>query len=207
MTSRAFVFETEFTPGGDVVGAPASRFVARTEAEAQVVRAQAEAEARTRQSAEARGYAAVDQIVAHLAPVSDRLAAISADLRREAAELALAAARAIAGRALDRFGAETAAEAVCEVVAGLRDKPTVIVSVPPEALPAVERRVEHLQRAGRAPSLTFLADSRARPGDWRVEWAEGSASFSQADVEASVEAAIRDRLSDPVEPQLELFSA
>lgn len=207
MNARSFVFETEFTQHGDVVGSPASKFVSRAEAEAQAVRARAEAEARTRQTAEVQGYASVDRIVAHLAPVTQQLASIAAELRREAAELALIAAQKIAGDALEANGAKAAGEAISEAVLLLRDKPTVVVSVEPSALAAVNARVEQLKKMGRMPQIVFTADSRSRPGDWRVEWAEGSAGFSRADVEAAVQNAVSDRLGDPVEPQLDLFSA
>jgi flagellar assembly protein FliH len=207
MNARAFVFETEFTQTGDVVGSPASKFVSRAEAEAQAVRARAEAEARTRQTAEVQGHASVDRIVAHLAPVTQQLAVIAASLRQEAAELALAAAKKIAGDALDANGAKAAAEAVANAVLLLRDKPTLVVSVEPSSLAAVNARVEQLKQMGRMPEMVFAADVRSRPGDWRVEWAEGSAGYSTADVEAAVEAAVQDRMNDPVEPQLDLFSA
>ena len=207
MNARAFVFETEFTPFGDVLGSPASKFVSRAEAEAQTQKAQAEAEARARQTAEVQGYQSVDRIVAHLAPVVQQLAMTAAELRRDAAELALAAAKKIAGDALDANGASAAAEAVAAAVQLLRDKPSVIVTVEAKALPAVNARVEQLRKMGRMPDIVFSAGGGSRPGDWRVEWAEGSAGFAREDVEAAVEAAVSDRLNDPVEPQLDLFSA
>ncbi len=207
MNARAFVFETEFTPFGDVLGSPASKFISRAEADAQAMRAQAEAETRARQTAEVQGYQSVDRIVAHLSPVLRQLAMTAADLRRDAAELAMAAAKKIAGDALDAHGAASAAEAIAAAVQLLRDKPTVVVTVEAAALPAVRTRVEQLRKMGRMPDIAFTADGGSRPGDWRVEWAEGSSGFSREDVEAAVQSAVADRLNDPVEPQLDLFSA
>jgi len=207
MNARAFVFETEFTPFGDVLGSPSSKFVSRAEAEAAAVQARADAEAKTRQAAEVQGYASVDRIVAHLSPVVQQLAVIASDLRREAAELAMTASRKIAGDALDANGAKSAGEAIAAAVELLRDKPRVVVTVEAAALPAVNARVQQLKQMGRMPDISFVSEPGARPGDWRVEWAEGSAGFSREDVEAAVESAVSDRLNDPVEPQLDLFSA
>jgi flagellar assembly protein FliH len=202
-----FAFETEFTPAGDVVGGPQRKYYSREEADQLAAKALADGEARARQTAEVRGFASVDRIVAHLSPVSAQLAQLADALRREAAELALIAARKIAGEALDKAGAEAAAAAIAETVRLLKHNPVITVSLAPESIPEVERRMEQLRRAGRAVDMNFIADPAAKPGDWRVEWAEGSAGFSRDQVEAAIDAVVNSRLQDPVEPQLELFSA
>jgi flagellar assembly protein FliH len=202
-----FMFETEFTPNGDVVGGPQRKFLSREEADRLASSARAEAEAKARQTVEARGFASVDRIVAHLAPVSAQLAELAGALRREAAELALVAAKKIAGDALDKAGTEAAASAIAETVRLLKNSPVVTVVLAPEAIPEVERRMEQLRRQGRAVNMTFVADPNASPGDWRVEWGEGAAGFSREQVEAAIEVIVSARLQDPVEPQLELFSA
>jgi flagellar assembly protein FliH len=199
----AFKFATEFTPAGDVVGGPQQRFFSRAEADQLTAKALAEGEARARQ----KGFASVDQIVAHLSPVSAQLAQIADTLRREAAELAMIAARKIAGQALDAAGTEAAAAAIAETVRLLKSSPVIVVSLAHEAIPEVEQRMEQLRRQGRGADISFVGDAKARPGDWRIEWAEGSAGFSREQVEAAIEAVINARLQDPVEPQLELFSA
>jgi len=202
-----FAFETEFTPAGDVVGGPQRKYYSREEADQLAAKALADGEARARQTAEVRGFASVDRIVAHLSPVSAQLAQLADALRREAAELALIAARKIAGEALDKAGAEAAAAAIAEAVRLLKHNPVITVSLAPESIPEVERRMDQLRRAGRAVDMNFIADPAAKPGDWRVEWAEGSAGFSRDQVEAAIDAVVNSRLQDPVEPQLELFSA
>lgn len=202
-----FAFETEFTPAGDVVGGPQRKYYSREEADQLAAKALADGEARARQTAEVRGFASVDRIVAHLSPVSAQLAQLADTLRREAAELALIAAKKIAGEALDKAGAEAAAAAIAETVRLLKHNPVITVSLAPESIPEVERRMDQLRRAGRAVDMNFIADPAAKPGDWCVEWAEGSTGFSRDQVEAAIDAVVNARLQDPVEPQLELFSA
>ncbi len=145
-------------------------------------------------------------MASHLAPVAPQLAAIAETLRREAAELAIAAASRIAGHALDANGAKVAADAIANAVRLLKNAPTVVVSAAEDAAPEIELRLEALRKEGRVSAITFTPSAEARPGDWRIEWAEGSAGFSREDVEAAINAIIEDRLQDPVEPQLELFS-
>jgi len=202
-TARPFAFETEFTPDGDILRSPQSRYVAREEVERLATSARAEGEMKAKQTS----FASVDRIVAHLAPVSAQLSQIADGLRREAAELAMIAARKIAGHALDAAGQKTATDAIAEAVRMLKLNPTVMVSVAPDAIPEIERRMDELRRQGRAGVVVFVPDASARPGDWRVEWGEGSAGFNREDVDAAISAVIDARLHDPVEPQLNLFSA
>ncbi len=207
MSTQRFSFETEFLPTGEVVGGPQRKFFSREEADQLAAKARADGEAKAKQAAEVRGFASVDRIVAHLSPVGEQLAQITDTLRREAAELAMIAAKRIAGSALDQAGEKAAAEAISQIVRQLKSNPTVVVSLAAESLPEVERRMEQLRRNGQGINMTFIADPAARPGDWRIEWAEGSAGFSREQVEAAIDAIISARLEDPIQPQLELFSA
>jgi flagellar assembly protein FliH len=203
----SFVFQTEFAPDGAVIGAPQSKFVPRVEAEKLAAVARNEGEVIARQSGEARAYAAIDRMVAHITPVQQTLALLASGLRREAAELALASTRRLAGDALDANGAAAAAEAVAQVVSVLKASPIVTVIAEPDALPVIERRMEQLRRQGKAAGVVFAADPSAKPGDWRVQWSEGASSFCREEAEAAISEILDRRLDDPVEPQLELFSA
>ncbi len=198
-----FQFATEFTPTGEVLSGPAKKYFSRDEAD----QLAAKAEVRGRQAAESRGLAAVDRIVVNLAPVAAQLSAVAEQLRAEAAELAMIAARKIAGAALDKNGEETAAQAISDVIRQLKLSPSVTVSVAPEAFADMERRLEQLRAKGIGSAITFVPDAAAKPGDWRVTWAEGSAGFSRDNVETAIESIINARLQDPVAPQLDLFSA
>ncbi len=117
------------------------------------------------------------------------------------------AARKIAGAALDRNGEETAAAAIASAIKQLKGSTEVVVSVAPESIPQIERRLEQLRRHGIGATLQFVGDANAKPGDWRVSWGEGATGFSRDAVASAIENALKARLDDPVEPQLELFSA
>jgi flagellar assembly protein FliH len=201
-----FAFQTEFTPRGDIIGGPEQSYLSRQQAEALASAARRDAETASRRSLEASFTSSFERVSAHLSPIRPLLAQIADDLRRDAADLALVAARVIAGKALDAVGAQVAADAVAEAVLALKARPEIIVSAPPESLPAIEARLAET-RGHAAQSLVFRPDPTAQPGDWRVEWAEGAMGFRREDIEAAVAAAIDARLQDPVEHQLDLFNA
>lgn len=202
-----FDFEVEFTPSGDVLKGPDRKFFSREETDQLAAKARSEGELRARQTVEAKGFAAVDKVAAHLSPVQAQLAAAATTLRQEAAELAMIAARKIAGAALDRNGEEIAAAAIASAIQQLKGSPVVVVSVAPDSIPQIERRLEQLRRHGIGATLQFVGDANAKPGDWRVSWGEGATGFSREAVAAAIENALKARLDEPVEPQLELFSA
>ena len=205
--STRFSFETEFTPQGEILRGPDRKYFSREETDQMAAKARAEGEVKARQTVEAKGFASVDKIVAHLAPVAAQLAGIAEQLRAEAAEMAIIAARKIAGSALDKAGDEAAANAISEIVRQLKLNPVITVSVAPESISEVERRMEQLRRQGLGANLAFVPNAEAKPGDWTVVWGEGSAGFSRQGIEATIEAILNARLQDPVAPQLELFSA
>jgi flagellar assembly protein FliH len=198
-----FNFEVEFTPSGDVLKGPDRKFFSREEADQIAAKARSEGEKR----AEAKGFAAVDKVAAQLSPVQAQLAAAATTLRQEAAELAMIAARKIAGAALDKNGEEAAVAAIANAVRQLKGNPVVIISIAPDSLPQIERRLEQLRRHGIGATLQFVGDPNAKTGDWHVSWGEGATGFSRDAVAAAIETALKARLDDPVEPQLELFSA
>ncbi len=206
MTHPAFSFETEFTSDGAILSGPQRTYVSLEEAGQTAARARSEGETSARQSAESRTAAAVDRILAQLAPAHEQIARLADELRREAAELAMIAARKIAGDALDARAVETATAGVAEALRLLKGSPVVRVSVAADALAEVQHRLEQNRQRG-ALAIEFVADPQAQPGDWRVEWNEGVAAFRREDVEAAISAVVAERLSDPVEPQLDLFNA
>lgn len=202
-----FMFATEFSADGEVLSGPVRKYFSREEADQLAAQARADGEARAKQATEAKGFASVDRIVVTLAPVAAQLSAVAEQLRADAAELAMIAAKRIAGAALDRQGEETAAAAIADVVRQLKLNPAVTVAIAPDSIPAVERRLEQLRAKGVGASVSFAPDPKAKPGDWRVEWAEGSTGFSRDAVEAAIDKIITARLQDPVAPQLDLFAA
>ena len=125
--------------------------------------------------------------------------------RNQAIELALTAAKAIAGVALDKVGEDAAAEAVAEVVSEIRHSPHIVVCVTPEAAPKIAQRLQTMPDV--ANKVRFEANPTAQPGDWRIEFSDGAITFDREAVAQTVEDTLKRRLNDPVEAQLDLFNA
>lgn len=203
MTGNAFIFDTEFAPDGAVLQGGEQSYYSREEAAEIRQRAHLAGE----QAAQDQGVAALHSFVSNINAVHAALAQAAAQVREEAAELALAAARKIAGVALDKNGEEAAADALAEAVRNLKSGPAIVVSVPEDALPELLPRLEKLKAEGAVDAIRLQASETAQPGDWRIEWAEGGQGFDREQVAEAVEAAVRARLQDPVAVQPDLFSA
>ncbi len=203
MSGSAFIFDTEFSPEGDVLQGGERSFYSRNEATELASRARQEGE----QAAQAQGVAALYAFMSNIGAIHAGLAQAAAQVREEAAELALAAARKIAGAALDANGQAAAAEALSEAIRNLKSGPAIIVSVPKDAMQALLPHLEKLKASGAADAIRLEPNDNARPGDWRIEWDDGAQSFDREQVADAVEAAVRARLQDPVATQPDLFSA
>ena len=200
---KPFEFVNEFTPDGQMLtgDAPAYKPVETVEQEVQQARAETQAAVMT--SVDARTAASLEAVLSQLKPAQDVIAAISASLRNEAIELAMAAANTIAGIALEKHGAEAAAESVASVVSELKAAPYLVVSIPPESAPAIAQRLQSMPDV--TNKIRFEANPNAQPGDWRIEFSDGAITFDRNTVTQSIEEALNRRQNDPVEDQLDLF--
>jgi flagellar assembly protein FliH len=119
---KPFAFDREFAADGTVLRDGNKIKKILTEAEAQAMAEAAASEARKCEEAEAAKAAAdaLRQVTGKLQALHARLDQESEAMREDAARLALAAARAIAGAALDQYGADTIEACVVEALSDLR---------------------------------------------------------------------------------------
>lgn len=192
-TVRKYGFDTVFSPAGEVLRDAKGHRSIYTEEEMVEVRNAAFAEGQNTEIAKAEKAAA--DAAAALAKQAQllltRLDAESKALRQEALTLAMAAARASAGAALDHFGEERALAIAEEAFSHLRGAPRLLARVP-EAVHA--RLAPRLQAAaaerGLAEGLTVRADAKARPGDITLEWSEGRIAVEFTEIEARLQALV-----------------
>jgi flagellar assembly protein FliH len=91
-------------------------------------------------------------------------------------ELALALARAIVPRALERAPLADIEAMLRELVARLEDQPELELALPPDLVAPGRRLLEELAReAGFSGALTVEADPGLRTGDARLSWRHGRA--------------------------------
>ena len=203
INARPFEFKNEFTPSGEVLNGEKPSFVRVDEMEQRVNQARAEGEAAAMASLESQILQSLQMIAGTLTPVEQVVGRIATSLRNDAIDLALVSSKQIAGKALEEFGADHAAEAIAAAAKQLRDVPEILVLAAPDIAQGASMRLENLP--GMNAKIRFHPDPAARPGDWRIEFSQGAVAHSAEAVEQAVEKALNQRKEDPVEDQLDLF--
>ncbi len=95
---------------------------------------------------------------------------------REALELALTVVRKIFPRLAKRHGLAEIEAVICDCLERLHDEPRIVIRVADDLLDQVEARIGELaERAGFEGKIVYLAQDGSKPGDVRVEWADGGA--------------------------------
>ena len=173
---RKFTFDTVFAADGrEMRAGSAERFSYRPEEVEQAKKeAYAAGEASAVAKAERAATAALEAIAASLRQVHDRLDGESSQLRRDAAALGLAGARAAAETALSRFPVEVVEALFAECVESLRAAPQIRVYAPQAAHETVAARLaERCAAAGLEGALSVEAGE----GPARIEWGAGAAEL------------------------------
>jgi len=197
---KPFAFDREFAADGTVLRDGERIKKVLTEAEAKAMADAAAAEARGSEEAEAaRATAdALKQVTGKLQALQARLDQESEALRQDAARLAMAAARAIAGAALERYGEETIEACVSEALADLRAEPRIAVRVAPHlADPVAERLYAFTDAEGLEGAVIVRADDEVGAGDCVIEWRAGAIERTAGEIETRIEDVVRKWLSDP----------
>jgi flagellar assembly protein FliH len=191
---RKFTFDTVFAADGAILrdGAFRSQF---TREEAEQMREQAFAEGKAAGEAEmARTLAALAGSMRHL------IGAFSAEatqLRAEAVELALAAARKVADSALEAHGEARVIEALTHALDNLRAGPRLVVRIAPALMGSLKSRLEDAARAhGFDGAMIVRADPAIETGDLALEWAEGAIVHDRAAAFALIEQSVRGALNN-----------
>ena len=199
-TAKPFAFEREFAPDGTVLREGETIRRVLTEAEAQALAESAAEQARITEEAEAaRASAEALRLVsAKLQTLLARLDAESETLREDAARLAVAAAGAIAGKALERYGADTIEACAQEALADLRAEPRIAVRVAPGlADPIAERLYAFAEAEGLEGAIVVRADEEIAAGDCVLEWRAGAVERTAADIETRIAEAVNNWLANP----------
>jgi flagellar assembly protein FliH len=196
-TIRKFAFDMEFSPSGEVMREAPKKFSAEeveAERQAAYARGTQDATAQAERQAAAALQALADATKALLA----QLGAERRAMREEAAQLALAAARKIAGVALDAHGAERAAAAIEAVMDLLRHQPRLLVKLAPDAAEMLKPRIDEMAQAhGYVATILVRPQQGLRRGEVVIDWSDGMVAMSPDDTVAQIEALIESALAAP----------
>jgi len=189
--AKRFTFDTTFE-GGQVV-TPARPKRAFTPEEVEAVRAEAFAagERSAVARAEAEAAAAVAAAAAAAREGLGALARIAHDHRAASADLAMAAARKIAGAALDAFPQAPASAAFEALARELEAVPRLLVSTAPGGAEALQAALDRAaQVAGYPGQIVVRADAACAPAAFIFDWGDGRAQFDPETAAARVAEAV-----------------
>ncbi len=202
MTSKArpFAFDREFAADGTVLrdGEKIRRVL--TEDEAQAMAASAAEQAKNTEEAEAARASAdaLRQVAGKLQALLAQLNAESEALREDAARLAVAAATAIAGKALEQYGADTIESCVKEALTDLRAEPRIAIRVAPHlADPIGERIYAWAEAEGFEGAVVVRADEDVHAGDCVLEWRSGTVERTASDIQTKIAEVVEHWLASP----------
>jgi flagellar assembly protein FliH len=195
----AYSFDLDLSSVGGRPGAVRG-LVPRQEYETELARARDEARklglTEAIAAAEARIADSASRIAVAAAQLLSKLDRECEIARRDAAALALATARTLAGTLIDaRPLAEI--EALIESCLGpLRTVPHLVIRLRTDDADALRQRLEPLaERAGFNGRLLVLGEDRMPAGDCRIEWADGGIVRDREKALAAIETAIDRRFA------------
>lgn len=198
MQAVKYEFDTEFTADGEILrdphGAP-TRF-----APADMERARKEGYGLGQRDAlveaERASTAALQALVNSAEAILKRLDHEARAMRSEAARVAFAAARKIAGDALDAYGLERSAAAIDAAMDALRHQPRLIVRIAARDSEALAPRLEALREIHAYEGAVLLRpDEALAHGAVSIDWAEGATSIDPNEIAERIEALINAALA------------
>jgi len=191
---QKFGFDTEFDSAGGIAYAPP--VVKRTYAPDEVAQIRGLAFAEGERSGVVRAEEAVADALAQIADASrsglGHLANLAHEHRAACAELAMAAARVIAGAALDGLPEAPAAAALKALAHEIEATPRLIVRTAPELVARLQTALEQTaQTCGFGGQILVQADPALAIAAFVFDWGDGRASFDPAEAAERVADALR----------------
>lgn len=185
MAARKYAFDVEFAPDGTILqdnSAGVRRFDS-DEVEAERQRAYESGKVDAVALAERATAAALKDLAMAASAALQTLDAEQKAIRRDAALLALAAARKIADAALTQFGEERALAAIEQAMDTLRHGPRLLVRVPQDAAerlkPMIEAMAEEHHYAGK---IVVRGEAGLAAGAVAIDWTDGVVRLDPAEI-------------------------
>lgn len=202
MTAGAkFLFDVDFGAGAAPEKTQALSLAAH-EAALKEARAQgyregfAAAQAEARSEAQRSTTTSLERLASGLAALGPQLRDIEGRLEADAVEVAVAIAKKLVPTLIEREPLGEIMALVAGCLAHLTNAPHVVVRVNVAVYPEARERLEALVRThGFDGRLVVLAEPDIRPGDCRVEWADGGMVRDRIAVELAIDEAVKNYLT------------
>lgn len=138
-----------------------------------------------------RAAEALEAVAGQLSRIDEAQAGAAAEIRTDAARLALAIAAKLAPSLIARRPLAEIEAVVADCLAQLPTEPRVVVRVAePLVQPLAERIDDLVRRSGFSGAVVLLGEPGLALGDARVEWADGGAERSLARILGAVDEAV-----------------
>ena len=189
-----FLFENDFTPGGE-----AKPLMALDEHAARLKEAQAAAFARgfeqganeTRADAEKQSAATFERIAAAISVLDKQIEAVEAKFETEAVEVAVAVAKKLAPELVSQEPFAEIAGLAIGCFRNLVKCPHVVVRVNDALHETARAKLDEIvRRCSPDTRLVVLAEPEIAPGDCRIEWADGGIDRDRAAIAAAIDEAV-----------------
>lgn len=201
-TGTKYTFDIEFRPEGDLVSNAAR---ARQKKAYSVDEIDALSARAREQGMKAGHIRAIEQqtqeigtLVQTLRDVVARASRASAEVREDAAMLALVAARKIASAALDALPADDVESALRHALHQALGEPRVVLHTSPKVAEILKPKLAEIaHEEGFDGRVVVSGEVGMGHGDCRIEWRGGGAERSTGDIEAAIADVIARRFSHP----------
>ena len=193
MSARKFTFDTVFDESGRIVRETDRARVKRSFTPDEVEAIRRDAHAQGTGSIEARAAQATSlamgQVAQAVMQVLSTLDEVVAQHRAEAAELALAVARKLAGAALERLPQPEIERVIADCLHQMPGEARVVVRVAPAAAAELKARVAEIaHEQGFNGRVLVTPEPSMKHADCRIEWADGGAERSLDALAAEIDA-------------------
>jgi flagellar assembly protein FliH len=194
---RKYGFDTEFAPDGAIVREAPKRLSAE-EVEAECTAAYERGKQDAIAQAERKAAAALEALADAASAVLTRLDSESKAMREEAARVAIAAARKIAGAALDAYGQERAIAAVDAAMDALRHQPRLVVKLPTADVAFLQPRIDTMTEThAYAGAVLVRGDDKLRAGEVVIDWSDGCVRMSPDETSERINTLVDAALAAP----------
>jgi flagellar assembly protein FliH len=199
-TPQKFKFDVEFRPEGDLISNAARarqrKVLTQEELDAMLSRARHDG----MKVGQVRAAEQVAAIVGELCDIVrqsvDSAQSQLEEVRREAAALAVIAARKMAGHAVAALPEAEVEEALREALHQAIAEPRIVLRAAPNVVAAMKDKLDELaHEAGYEGRIVATAEPGMKAGDCRIEWRGGGAERSMDHIEEAIDEIIARRFS------------
>jgi flagellar assembly protein FliH len=194
---RKYAFDTEFGPDGAIVK-DAPKKLTQEEIAAECAAAYERGKQDAVAQAERQAAAALQALADAASAVLTRLDVESRSMRDEAARIAIAAARKIAGASLDAFGPERAAAAIEAAMDALRHQPRLLVKLSPEMAATLKPRITEMCETHAYAGVVLVREQAGlKQGEVIIDWSDGVIAMNPDEAADRINALVEAALAAP----------